>query len=125
MNNNGEKNMTKKTYKPVPSFEEWIKLESGKSVPNFTSELRKQYETVYGILSMKLPSCFVNGVQHSMFEVASLNGIKFDQVGFSTTFQCPFTGQKMKIHNSFFGGPPMWVPKKVALNSPEVINNIK
>ena len=66
--------MIKKTYKPVPSFEEWIKLES-KNVPNFPSELRSQYETVYGILSMKLPSCFVSGVQHSMFEVASLNGM--------------------------------------------------
>tara|TARA_R100000005_G_scaffold75539_1_gene42713 strand:+ start:251 stop:601 length:351 start_codon:yes stop_codon:yes gene_type:complete len=116
--------MTKKKYKAVPSFEDWIKLEC-KNFPILQSELREQYKTVYGILSMKLPSCFVNGVQHSMFEVASLNGMKFEQVGLSTTFECPFTGRKMRIHNSFFGGPPMWVPKKVALNSPEVINNIK
>ena len=100
-------------YKPVPSFEEWIKGEKG--VPNYTSELRSQYETVYGLYSMKLPSCFVEGIKHSLFEVASLNRLEFADVGFSTKFTCPFTGYGMRLHNSFFGGPPMWVPQKIPI----------
>ena len=100
-------------YKPIPSFDEWTKADN--AVPNYTSELRSQYMTIYGLLTMKLPSCFIEGIKHSMFEVASLNKIDFKDVGFSTKFTCPFTGYGMRIHNSFFGGPPMWVPQKISI----------
>ena len=54
-----------------------------------------------------------------MFEVASLNGIDFKDVGWDTEFTCPFTGYGMQCTNSFFGGPPMWVPKKVSIEQIE------
>ena len=99
-------------YKPVPSLDKWIESQNGCT---FNSELRGQMETVYGLFAMKLPSCFVEGIQHSIFEVASLNGIDFKDVGWDTEFKCPFTGYGMKCSNSFFGGPPMWVPKKIPM----------
>ena len=103
-------------YKPIPSLDGWIESQNG---PTFNSELRGQFETVYGLYTMKLPSCFVKDIQHSMFEVASLNGIDFKDVGWDTEFTCPFTGYGMQCTNSFFGGPPMWVPKKVSIEQIE------
>jgi hypothetical protein len=91
----------------------------------YNSELKKQYEVIYAGYSTEIPSCYVEGVKHSMFQVASLNGMNFKDVGWGMKFKCPFTGKGMKIANQLFTGPLMWVPTKVALNSPEVINNIK
>ena len=99
-------------YKPIPSLDKWIETQGG---PRFASEYRGQLETIYGLFTMKLPSCFVESVSHSMFEVASLNKKDFKKVNWDTEFTCPFTGYGMKCSNSFFGGPPMWIPKRISI----------